>query len=75
MAKLIPPEICFCFIYGRKKSKYHLIKAHGNSAGLLSVCKFIVPEQSNDECELKKVSEVKANDICQKCLGAMKVKD
>lgn len=76
MAKIIVPTEAFQF---KKGQKWHLAKANGDYAGDMTVCKYIITHPGKEilfpATPRKPISEIKAKDICQKCLGALKVED
>ena len=75
MATLIVPTVAYQF---KKRQKWHLAKEHGDYAGELTVCKYIITTKEDSLFPVtpsKPISEIPAKDLCQKCLGALKVED
>lgn len=81
MAKLIVPEKAHCLIQhaNKKKKKYHLLKQNGMYAGEITVCGYCIMDdhltKEEKEKTWKNISDLKKEELCEKCLGAIKAED
>lgn len=71
MAKLIAPVVGYRLrLSSGKLGKVHLEKSGGTPRNALTVCKFILW----DDTPKVDLETVRPEEICQQCIGAMKVK-
>jgi hypothetical protein len=82
MAKLIVPTKALCLVQNinKSKKKYHLLKQNGMWAGEITVCGYCLISdhdltKEEEEKTWKNIFDIKKEDLCQKCLGAIKAED